>query len=327
MDKIGEDVGRAARLLSTGEVVAIPTETVYGLAGNALDPTAVAKIFAVKKRPAFNPLIVHTNHLTCAQTYVRDMPKVAQQLAERFWPGPLTLLLPKSPIIPDIVTAGLERVALRVPQHPLAQALLTTLDFPLAAPSANPFGYVSPTQASHVADQLGNQIPYILDGGVCSIGVESTIVGFEEGRLMVYRWGGITAEQIEQVVGKGCVVEYRSVATGNPQAPGTLKSHYSPRQQVVLGSLPELLAKYPTDKTAVISFQKTYQKIPASRRIVLSAQGDLTEAAHRLFAALRTLEAGSADYILAEFVPEIGLGRAINDRLRRAAATSNNVDK
>jgi L-threonylcarbamoyladenylate synthase len=190
---IGKDLARAIALLQAEEVVAIPTETVYGLAGNAFSPKAVSTIFAVKNRPSFDPLIVHTNEFGRAAAFTAEIPELAYELAARFMPGPLTILLPKAAVIPDIVTAGLPAVAVRVPRHPLAQELLRRLDFPLAAPSANPFGYISPTAAEHVEQQLGGLIPYILDGGPCQVGLESTIIGFENGqarRLSAGRAGG-----------------------------------------------------------------------------------------------------------------------------------------
>ena len=313
---------QAAQLLTQGELVAIPTETVYGLAGNALNPAAVAKIFAVKNRPTFNPLITHTDSWEKIKTYVQSVPPVAEQLAEAFWPGPLTMLLPKTDRIPDIVTAGLDRVAVRIPRHPLTQQLLAQLDFPLAAPSANPFGYISPTEAAHVADQLGDKIPYLLDGGKCSVGVESTIVGFEEGRIVVYRWGGVSQEELQQVVGEMMAVVYHQspVEKNDPQAPGMLRSHYAPTKKVVMGDIANLLTRYSLSEVGVISFQTHYPQLPPQQQMVLSEAGDITEAAQRLFAALRTLEKLPIRFILAEPVPDVGLGKAINDRLRRASA-------
>ncbi|MFZ4635519.1 MAG: L-threonylcarbamoyladenylate synthase, partial [Saprospiraceae bacterium] len=188
--KIGSDLSRAVHLLNDGYLVGIPTETVYGLAGNALNPAAVASIFEAKNRPSFDPLIVHISDATELTRYALTLPEAARRLASLFWPGPLTLLLPRRAVIPDLVTSGLDRVALRVPAHEMALQLLQALDFPLAAPSANPFGYVSPTTAQHVVDQLGGRIPYVLDGGACAVGLESTIVGFEADGVVVYRLGG-----------------------------------------------------------------------------------------------------------------------------------------
>lgn len=313
---IGTDLDVAVELLKQNQLVAIPTETVYGLAGNALHDKAVAQIFAVKNRPSFDPLIVHTSNLERLQSFVLNFPEKAKILAEAFLPGPLTLLLPKKDFIPDIVTAGSPLVALRIPNHPLTLKLLEMLDFPLAAPSANPFGYISPTTAQHVAQQLDNQIPYILDGGACTVGLESTIVGFEED-VIVYRKGGISIESIEKWVGK---VRVQPHSSSNPQAPGMLKSHYAPRVPLVLGNIEALLQQYEGKKIGILSFNKTFSASLPYNPITLSPSGDFAEAARNLFAGMRYLDSLDLDVIVAELLPEEGLGRAINDRLRRAAA-------
>lgn len=319
MAEIGLHIATAAKFLKQGEVVAIPTETVYGLAGNALSARAVAQIYTVKNRPSFNPLIIHTDALDRLLPYVQNVPASAYQLAKDFWPGPLTLLLEKTGRVPDMVTAGSERVAVRVPRHFLAQQLLSVLDFPLAAPSANPSGYVSPTTAAHVAEQLGDKIPYILDGGPCAVGVESTIVGFEDGRVVVYRWGGVTQEELQRSVGVEVPVVFHTTQAATP-APGMLASHYAPRQPVVIGDLTDLLERYASESVGLLSFRDTYPAVAAAHQVTLSPTGDLLEAAQRVFAALRYLEKQPVAYILAEMVPNEGIGRAINDRLRRAAA-------
>ncbi len=317
MATIGQDIQQAKQLLEKGELVAIPTETVYGLAGNALDPSAVAKIFLVKDRPSFDPLIVHVSSLKAAHSFVAEIPRQAEQLVRRFWPGPLTLLLAKKEIIPDLVTAGLDRVGIRCPDHPLTQALLEQITFPLAAPSANPFGYVSPTSAQHVQDQLGEKISYILDGGRCRIGIESTIVGWEDQQPVIYRLGGVSLEQIESVIGK---VNVRAHSTSQPQAPGQLKSHYAPRKKFLLGDIQELAKKYPVDRCGILFFQNNVTGISSDFHLILSSSGDLNEAARNLFFMLRQFDNMNIDIVLAEEVPNVGLGRAINDRLRRAAS-------
>ncbi len=316
---IGRDLERAARLLREGALVAIPTETVYGLAGNAYSEAAVAEIFAVKQRPYFDPLIVHTSSLDRMRTLASDFPPVAHRLAELFMPGPLTLLLPKSALISDLVTAGLSNVALRIPNHPMALDLLNLLDFPLAAPSANPFGYISPTTAQHVDQQLGSRIPYILDGGPCQVGLESTIVGFEGTQAVIYRKGGIPVEAIEEVTGPALVM---AQSASDPLAPGMLKSHYAPKAPVKLGNLDEMIRKYRDLRLGILSFQRSFPELPPDYQVVLSEKGDFTEAARRLFAGMRYLDTLPIDLILAELLPEEYLGRAINDRLRRAAADS-----
>jgi L-threonylcarbamoyladenylate synthase len=314
MAQIGTDKQAAKALLEQGNVVGIPTETVYGLAGNALNPDAVLTIFRVKNRPSFDPLIVHTDSVEKVKQFVTDIPEAARQLAETFWPGPLTLLLPKQPIIPDLITSGLPNVAVRIPNHPLTLDLLRSLEFPLAAPSANPFGYISPTTAQHVADQLGNQVPYILDGGASNIGLESTIVGFEEGKPTVYRLGGMALEQIEAVTGP---VDVRSHSTSNPKAPGMLSSHYAPRKPLIL--LPTGESAPVGERIGALAFREPFGGIPASNQRVLSPTGDLNEAAKNLFAHLRALDGLDIDRIYAESLPNQSLGWAINDRLRRAS--------
>lgn len=312
---IGTDLSRAAQLLRAGKLVAIPTETVYGLAANALDERAVAAIFLAKNRPRFDPLIIHLPNWLAARAYVREIPEKANLLADAFLPGPLTLLLDRNNTIPDLVTAGHPRVGVRIPAHPMARNLLKQLDFPLAAPSANPFGYISPTIPQHVQDQLGDRLHYILDGGPSRVGVESTIVGFEEDKVIIFRKGGIAVERIEAVLGHSVVVQEHS--TSNPSTPGQLRSHYAPSGRVCLfdKELPDNLAD-----SAVLAWQGYFPEVPRERQWVLSKTGDLAEAAHRLFAGLRALDALGCSVIYAQLVPEEGLGRAINDRLRRAAA-------
>jgi L-threonylcarbamoyladenylate synthase len=213
-----------------------------------------------------------------------------------------------------LVTSGLDTVGIRCPNHPLTQNLLKKLSFPLAAPSANPFGYVSPTTAQHVNDQLGKKIQYILDGGVCDVGIESTIVGFEEDEPIVYRFGGLSLEQIQSVIGK---VKTQTHSTSNPKAPGQLKSHYAPGKKIIIGKIEELLEEYPAHCSGILTFQQDFN---SPFQCILSPSGKMEEAAQNLFAALRSFDKMSIEVILAEFVPDVGLGKAINDRLRRAAA-------
>lgn len=310
----GTDIGRAKKLLEAGELVAIPTETVYGLAANAFDAQAALRIFEAKRRPSFDPLIVHTSSLERVGDFVKEVPEVAHKLAEAFWPGPLTLLLQKNEKVPDLVTSGLPRIAVRIPRHVLTLQLLQELDFPLAAPSANPFGYISPTTARHVEEQLGEQIPYILDGGPCEVGVESTIIGFEGAKTIIYRLGGMSVEELVPYCSELMLMPHSS---SNPQTPGQLKSHYAPRIPVTIGNLTEMLTRFDKNEVAVLSFRDHY---PEVRQFILSPAGDLLEAAKNLFKALRELDKMPVKHILAEEVPDYGLGRAINDRLARAAA-------
>ncbi len=316
MALIGSDIQQAKLFLSKGEVVGIPTETVYGLAGNAFDIEAVSKIFEVKNRPTFDPLIVHTNSMERLGEFVQYIPEKAQLLAQKFMPGPLTMLLPKHSSIPDLVTSGLDTVAVRIPNHPLTLALLAQLDFPLAAPSANPFGYISPTSAQHVAQQLGDKIPYILDGGECQVGIESTIVGFENDEVIVYRKGGLAIEEIEKVVGKVRVISHSS---SNPKAPGMLKSHYAPRKEMFILDNDNLKNETKKGRMGFLAFQKYHDDFPLNNQIILSESGSYREAAKNLFAFMRQLDTMDIDKIYVELLPEQDLGIAINDRLRRAA--------
>ncbi|MEC7753652.1 MAG: L-threonylcarbamoyladenylate synthase [Bacteroidota bacterium] len=318
MAQIGVDIGRAEEILRQGGLVAIPTETVYGLAGNALKESSVSKIFKAKNRPSFDPLIVHTNALHKVESFVRYIPDQAIQLAKQFWPGPLTLLLQKKSIVPDLVTSGLDSVAVRIPNHELTLSLLAQLEFPLAAPSANPFGYVSPTTAEHVEAQLGHTVDYILDGGACQVGVESTIVSFLEEKPKVLRLGGLAVEQIEEVIGS---VRVNKHSSSSPQAPGMLKSHYAPGKSIVWIDGFNWKAANDFSQIGAIVFQHPLEELPLENQFVLSAKGDLEEAARNLFTALRTMDKNNhIALILTQRVPDVGLGRAINDRLKRATA-------
>lgn len=313
---VSSDLAAAVTLLKQGECVAIPTETVYGLAANALDTAAVAKIFEAKQRPTFDPLIIHTDSLAKVHKYVTQWPAMAEMLAAQFWPGPLTILLPKKSLVPDLVTSGLERVAVRIPNHPITIALLSQLDFPLAAPSANPFGYISPTKASHVHDQLHGKIPMILDGGDSEVGLESTIIGFEDDLPVVYRLGGLGVEAIELLIGKVKIMPHSS---SSPQSPGMLLSHYAPRKPLIFNKLSQCLDNYSPSEIGTICFDVPVREIPLANQIVLSPLGSLTEAAAGLFAAMRKQDEASVQVIFAPAFPAHSLGLAINDRLRRAS--------
>ncbi|MDX5418511.1 MAG: threonylcarbamoyl-AMP synthase, partial [Hymenobacteraceae bacterium] len=300
-----------------GKLVAIPTETVYGLAANALDEYAVEQIFVTKGRPHYNPLIIHIGAKKDLKKYVTEVPKMAQRLIDAFWPGPLTLLLPKKDVVPNIITASLPRVAVRMPDHPLTLQLLQLLDFPLAAPSANPFCYISPTKAAHVQQQIGEKIPYILDGGLCEQGLESTIVGFEEGIPVVYRLGAITPEAIEAVAGQ---IKMHQKSAEQPVGPGMLPYHYSPRTPLYFtDQVEELLQEADLAKTGIISFRNEVAGVPLEHQVVLSRSGDMQEAASKLYDTLHYLDSLELDCIIAEKLPEYGLGLTINERLKKAA--------
>jgi L-threonylcarbamoyladenylate synthase len=310
-----ESIREAAAALAEGGLVAIPTETVYGLAADAWNPEAVAAIFETKRRPAFDPLIVHIAGFEDLGQVAASWDSRAESLAKRFWPGPLTLVLPRSDRIPDLVTSGLPMVAVRVPDHPAALQLLKILGRPLAAPSANLFGTVSPTTAEHVRAQMGDVIPLILDGGSCRVGVESTILSLAGGKSIILRPGGVSREELESVLGQ---VDVESGSKSLPVAPGQLESHYAPRTPLrLLGS-----RKQPRggSNVGLLAFKAAPVGVDFAAVEVLSAQGDLREAATNLFAALRRLDEKGLKEIQAESVPETGLGLAIMDRLKRASA-------
>ena len=316
MAEIGQDIVKARRILRAGGLVAIPTETVYGLAGNAFNSEAIASIFRTKKRPSFDPLIVHTSAIDRIACFACEIPQKARQLADRFWPGPLTLLLKKKDNLPELVTSGLETVAVRIPVHPLTKDLLASVDFPIAAPSANLFGYISPTCAGHVAQQLGNKIPYILDGGVCKIGVESTIISFEAPTPKILRLGGLTVAAIEAVIGP---VEVAIHSGSRPDAPGMLTNHYAPLKTIVL--IEEFKNRYITDFSEIgaLMFDHYAENVPKKNQFLMSANGDIAEAAMRFFSGLRMLDQQvHIQTIVTDYVPNRGLGRAINDRIKRA---------
>ena len=308
--RVGADVEYAAQILKEGKLVGIPTETVYGLAANALDPQAVLGIFKAKNRPTFDPLIVHVRNLAHAYKFVQEIPPKAKQLAERFWPGPLTLILKKKDIIPDVVTSGLPFVGIRVPNHPITQRLLSQLDFPLSAPSANPFKYVSPTTAEHVLEQLEDQVDYVLDGGPCSVGVESTIVSFVEDVPKVLRLGGLTMETLEEVLGE---FHYELHEGSNPAAPGQLDKHYATLKPI------ELVDKLPEKRESNTTYIGFGENLSIPVDFNLSEKGDYAVAAQNLFDILRRADKEDSIKIVAMRVPDEELGRAINDRLKRAA--------
>jgi L-threonylcarbamoyladenylate synthase len=308
-----EHLARAATLLREGGVVAFPTETVYGLGANALDESAVARIFEIKRRPAFDPLIVHVLDETMLNRVAAAIPRAARVLAELFWPGPLTLVLQKRPEIPDLATAQLPTVGVRMPSHAITRELLERAGVPLAAPSANPFGYISPTKAEHVARMLGESVDLIVDGGPTEHGLESTIVALEPTPTLL-RPGAIAAAEIERVTGPLATVRHDSAA---PLAPGGLASHYAPRTPIRLVDpaavpLPQRSgAGAVTLSTAVEGY---------ARAEILSPRGDLREAASRLFAVLHELDSVGLERLDVEPIAEEGLGIAIMDRLKRASA-------
>lgn len=310
------NIEHCAELLRAGAVVAVPTETVYGLAGNALCEASVRQIFAVKERPLIDPLIVHFSSCEEAEAHVHFNSR-ARELAARFWPGALTLVLPKKASIPDVVTAGLPSVAVRVPGHPTFRRLLQRLDFPLAAPSANPFGYISPTRAEHVAGTLGERIPAVLDSGSCEYGVESTIVDLRQSETpRILRSGPISA----QALGLSHKPASSETSTTSAQsAPGLLTQHYSPHTPITLfphGAQPPSIQ----GAEAVLYNSRPAKDPIAAGTFWLSENGTLTEMAHNLFMRLQELDAADYTRLHVERVYNAGIGLAINDRLTRAAA-------
>jgi L-threonylcarbamoyladenylate synthase len=309
-------IARAVRLLRDGQIVGLPTETVYGLAADGLNPAALARIFEAKQRPLFDPLILHVIDTNAAWELATRVPPAARKLADRFWPGPLTLVLPKKEIVPDLATSGLPNVALRVPAHPVAQQLLRAFGNPLAAPSANRFGRISPTDATDVRAELGDTVPLILDGGPCTVGLESTVLDLSGEKPILLRAGGISSEDLEALIGP---IERAGPVDENPSAPGQLKHHYAPRKPLRLVAT---AAEIPADAhTGWLAFgpQKVSPNFPGVIEN-LSPGENLREAAANFFRALRALDDNSrVTTLYAVPLPAHGLGRAINERLERAA--------
>lgn len=310
-------IKHAAEIIKRGGLVAFPTETVYGLGADAFNSLAIARVFEVKGRPYFDPLIVHVAGQKDLNKLAVKVPAHAEKLVERFWPGPLTVVLLKKENVPDIVTAGLPTVAIRMPRHSMTLRLIELVDSPIVGPSANPFGYLSPTRAEHVREQLGDQIDFVLDGGPCEVGIESTIISFSEKKPKLLRPGGIPLEEIESIIGK---VELNSQNIERPSAPGMLPRHYAPRTPILLDWSEMTIKEYEGKRIGLLAFQDPGLFSNLKWVEVLSRNGDLREAAANLFSAIRRLDSLGLDLILAQTVPEMGLGRAIMDRLRRASS-------
>lgn len=323
-----ENIAQAAAILKGGGLVAFPTETVYGLGANALDADAVARIFIAKERPFADPLIVHLSGPDQLPRVVRAMSPLSRILAETFWPGPLTLVLPKQPEVPSLVTSGLDTVAVRVPDHPVALALLRAADVPIAAPSANRFGHTSPTTAQHVWHDLHDRIDLILDGGATPVGVESTVLDASASPARILRPGGVTAEMLEAVIGPVTVLQRDpGVGQGLP-SPGLLETHYAPRAELIFcqgqnarqALVAELHAALAAGRRAgVLALDEDVEILTQAGAIVYPLGADLNSVARRLYAGMRWLDAQGADVILARDFGAGGLGLAIRDRLTRAA--------
>ena len=348
-----EGIERAALALAAGKLVVIPTETVYGLGANAFDTRAVARVFEAKRRPTFDPLIVHIAELEALDAVAVWPNEVARALAEAFWPGPLTLILPKRERVPGLVTSGLDSVAVRMPAHPVARAIIRLSGVPVAAPSANPFGYLSPTRAEHVARMLGDAVDFIVDGGPCEIGVESTVLDVTGERPRILRPGGLPRAAIEKLCGPVDIIDR---ASGQPTSPGQLESHYAPRSRLDLVEAGGLAAAPSGPDDAILFFDEASRRaFQAARKAeprlgasasaensgatggsgggvasghiggrrgverVLSPSGDLREAAAALFDLLHELDLAGVKRIWAERLPAEGLGLAVNDRLWKAS--------
>lgn len=311
------NIEKAAEYIRKGKLVAFPTETVYGLGANALDPLAVLKIFELKERPAFDPLIVHIASIENASQLADTTNDKFYQLAEKFWPGPLTIVLPKKKIIPDIVTSGLTTVGIRMPDHKIALELIKQSGCPIAAPSANKFGRISPTSAEHVKKYFP-EIDYIIDGGKTHVGIESTVINLYKNNFEILRPGVITSEEIETVVSLRTINKKQKIS-----APGMMKSHYSPSKPTYILN-ESLLKKMDLRNAGLLSFTKKYDE-EFNKVITLSEHMDLKEYAINLFNAMHEMEEADVDFIVAEPVPEKGIGIAIMDRLKKASYKSQNL--
>jgi L-threonylcarbamoyladenylate synthase len=312
---IGQDIERAISFLKEGETVAIPTETVYGLAADATNEDAVLKIFEAKGRPTSNPLILHFASIESIYPYVADFPETLRKLAQQFSPGPITFILPKSSLVPSLITAGQETVAVRVPEHEMTLALLRSIEFPIAAPSANRYGGISPTTAEHVQHELNERIPYILDGGACQTGLESTIVGMAEEKVIVYRLGGIPLEALTESL--GYVPEVKNELHHGVRTSGMVKYHYATETPLYFMEAGQ--NEY-TDSDGFILFSKNNHVKKSTQHFYLSEDGDMNEAAKNLYAALHAMDKKGFQRIFIEAFPSAGLGKTMNDRLKRATA-------
>ena len=314
MIKIGKNIDFAKDILDKGGLVAIPTETVYGLGGNALNLKSIDKIFNLKNRPSNDPLICHTNSISKIEKYVNEIPDVAYKLAEKFWPGPLTLIFEKKEIIPNKTTSNLKTVGFRIPNKEITLDLLKNLDYPVSAPSANKFGYISPTRTEHIFKNFSKGIDYVLDGGACELGIESTIIGFENKNTIVYRLGSLVVEDIEKCVGD------ITIYSNEESFPGSFKSHYSPSKKLYLGNIKMLADKFKDKRIGVLCFDKYYDFIKEKNQILLSKHSSLFEASKNLYSSLYELDnMKNIDIILSSLVEDTLIGRTINNRLIKSA--------
>lgn len=313
--EIGQDIQQAISLLKQGEAVAIPTETVYGLAADATNEDAVLKIFEAKGRPTSNPLILHFASIDSIFPYVAEFPDILLKLARHYCPGPITFILPKSSLVPSLITAGQETVAVRVPEHEMSLELLRQVDFPIAAPSANRYGGISPTTAVHVQRELNERIPYILDGGACQTGLESTIVGLADGKVIVYRLGGISTESLHETLGYS--PEVKNELHHGIRTSGMVKYHYATETPLFFMTSNQTAFQ---DTDGVILFSQEKRSSFSIESFILSETGNMNEAAKNLYAALHEMDQRKCSRIFIEEFPNVGLGKTMNDRLKRATA-------
>jgi L-threonylcarbamoyladenylate synthase len=310
-------IKQAGILLKNGEVIGFPTETVYGLAASMQSEKAISRIYALKNRPLNHPLIVHVASKKQAKSLMADCSEQIQSLMDAFWPGPLTLIVPKNELVPDWVTGGQPTVALRMPNHQTALEIIEAAGVPLAAPSANPFTHISPTTAEHVRTYFGDELPLIVDGGPCQAGLESTIIGFENNAPVLYRLGSISWEALENRLGP---IVLKNTSSKAPQAPGMHYKHYSPRTPLICTDrVMDIVEQHVGKKIGVLSFSEHYVHDAIFQSEPLSVAGNYAEAAEQLYQKLHQFDAAELDLIIAERAPDVDLGRAINDRLTRAS--------
>ncbi len=318
MTIVTKNIQKAAEELNKGHVIAIPTETVYGLAASIYDENAIEAIFKIKQRPSNNPLIVHLKSIDQLTDIAIDIPESALKLANHFWPGPLTLILKKQNKISNLITAGKDTVAVRVPDHTITQELLHYINYPIAAPSANPFGSISPTCSEHVLDYFYDKINLILDGGSCKKGIESTIIGFENETPILFRHGALSINSIEKIIGP---IKIKTNDNHTPDAPGMFSKHYAPKtKSYLVDNVTEHLRLVSNKKIGILNFKNTIQLNTKNIQYILSPTGDFDEAAKNLYDYLHKLDKSNVDLILIEKLPDLNLGKSINDRLLRAVA-------
>ena len=313
MIKSGKNIDYASRILEDDGIVVIPTETVYGLGGNAININSVSKIYSLKKRPKNDPLICHTDSLDKILKYVKKIPENAYKLAEMFWPGPMTIIFEKKNIIPNITTSNLNTVAFRIPKKKITLELFKRLNFPVAAPSANIFGYISPTSIDHVHKNFSNGVDYILDGGDCKLGIESTIIGLNKNKILVYRLGSLILNDLKKV-------SNIELFDNQENYPGSFKSHYSPRKKLYIGDIKSLCKSHQDKKIGILCFDKKYDYVDKKKQIVLSDKSCLNEASRNLYSSLYKLDnMKNVEIIVSSLLPNDFIGRTINDRLKKSA--------